>query len=153
MSVQRVSVCRRSLTGDGRCPSSQMSAAVADTPPKGRLPLKQTWEVNRLGKARLKRPRALLSFAHASVNQLYPKRRQHQRHTGAEEWVKRSDHHHHHHHQEKISGAIKCTDYKGPIWLVSKTLSRFEGLVLARSFGELEFKTMEVLCQAELSGF
>lgn len=42
----------------------------------------------------------------ASINWLYPKVRHRQRHT---KWVTRSVH-----HLEKITGAIKCTDYTAP---------------------------------------
>lgn len=107
-----------SLTGDGRCPSSQMSVAFTDTPPEGRLPLKQTYleaELSRKNPA-LNAHELCFHSPCAPVNQSYSKRRQQQRHTGTEEWVTRSGHHHHHHHryQEKIPGAIKCADYMGP---------------------------------------
>lgn len=108
--IQSVRMCR-CLTGDGRCPFSQMSVAVGDTPPGGRLPLKQTWEVNQVhpGKARLKRPQALISFAPPlSINQIQSDVSSSAT-PGLEEWVTRSDYH----HQEKIPGAIKCTGYKG----------------------------------------
>lgn len=137
----------RCLTGDGRCPSSQMSVAVGDTPPGGRLPLNQTWEVNQVrpGKARLQRPQVLFSFAPPlSINQI-PCDVSSSATPGFEEWVTRSDYH----HQGKIPGAIKCTGYKGlfdchkdvfaylgfcPGWVFWRTLSQYnEGSLSGRA--------------------
>lgn len=63
-----------------------------------------------IGKVPPTTPSSSVLIRSASVNQSYPKQRQQQRHTGAEEWVTKS----YQHHQEKIPGAIKCTDSKGP---------------------------------------
>ena len=61
---------------------------IADTPPEGRLPLKQTREVNHAGgKVPPPTPTCATLIGSARVNQSYPERRQQQRHTGAEEGV------------------------------------------------------------------
>lgn len=102
-----------SLT-DGRCPCSLIPVAFADTPPIGRLPLKQTWEVNHAAKSHLKRQHTLFSLDLALVNHLYPKRRQQQATTPHRGWGV-GDEEQSAPPGKKIPGAIqkKCTDYKG----------------------------------------
>lgn len=139
------------LTGDGRCPSCQMSPAFPDTPPKRRYPLKQTWEVNHPIKDRPKRPQAPISFALTLSINYIPSDVNSSATPGLGSWGR----------EEELSPPQPTTGKKNTrsdknvrttrVHLtVNRRFLHFEVLALPMS---IEERCLDILCQAELSGF
>lgn len=144
------------LTEDGRRPSGQMSAALADTPPKRRLPLRQTWKngsparhpLTRRARARtltptLTRPHSL----HPLLHQLDPWWRQQQRHTGG--WGTGDEEQ----SSPPLTGGKKFTrsDRNAPTRMVQLTARWSLRLSGIRSLVEHRQAAIAALCQVELS--